>query len=153
MWSKTSVTHGGKNGARKHILAFHSLAVLGSAFKRWGTGDIRSLTNSEVTAWRSLSHLRKNSKGINNSCHKLSIPEECPSVRPRRKAFLLGHHVTSRFLFKTLKRGRGLPIYMTAEASWKPSWKAGLTSQGLSTFSLLWRLLKASLVFTLRSTV
>lgn len=112
-----------------------------------------TLTNSEVTAWRSLSHLRKNSKGINNSCHKLSIPEEYPSVRPRRKAFLLGHHVTSRVLFKTLKRGRGLPIYMTAEASWKPSWKAGLTSQGLSTFSLLWRLLKASLVFTLRSTV
>lgn len=112
MERKTGIIHHGKSNAQRRILAlslFHE-AVL--HFKQ--RGDWRHAVpepfpgNDPVTG-------EENSKGIDNSCHKLRILLKI-SFRPKEEGIPLGNHVTtSRFLFKILRLEEAF-LFITTQA-------------------------------------
>lgn len=57
---------------------------------------------------------QENSKGIDNSCHKLRILLKI-SFRPKEEGIPLGNHVTSRFLFKILRLEEAF-LFITMQA-------------------------------------
>ena len=112
MERKTSIIHHGKNNAQRHILDFSFFRETRLHFKQ--CGDWRHAVpepfpgNDRVTG-------EENSKGIDNSCHKLSILLKI-SFRPKEEGIPLGNHVTtSRFLFKILRLEEAF-LFITMEA-------------------------------------